>query len=73
MFVGAPGDGSVFLNSMKLWAMREAGLVSRPITDAEAAVIAKHARGGESIYAQQLPEIERDLAALRPAPGRVAG
>jgi len=27
VFVGAPGDGSVFLNSMKLWAMREAGLV----------------------------------------------
>jgi deoxyhypusine synthase len=26
MFVGAPADGSVFLNSMKLWAMREAGL-----------------------------------------------
>jgi deoxyhypusine synthase len=29
VFVGAPGDGSVFLNSMKLWAMREAGLVER--------------------------------------------
>ncbi len=27
IFVGAPADGSVFLNSMKLWAMREAGLV----------------------------------------------
>ena len=27
VFVGAPGDGSVFLNSMKLWAMRQAGLV----------------------------------------------
>jgi deoxyhypusine synthase len=27
IFVGAPSDGSVFLNSMKLWAMREAGLV----------------------------------------------
>lgn len=27
IFVGAPGDGSLFLNSMKLWAMREAGLV----------------------------------------------
>mgnify|MGYP005850007391 CR=1 FL=1 len=27
VFVGAPGDGSVFLNSMKLWAMKEAGLV----------------------------------------------
>jgi deoxyhypusine synthase len=26
-FVGAPGDGSIFLNSMKLWAMREAGLL----------------------------------------------
>jgi deoxyhypusine synthase len=26
-FVGAPGDGSVFLNSMKLWAMKEAGLI----------------------------------------------
>ena len=26
MFVGAPADGSVFLNSMKLWAMRRAGL-----------------------------------------------
>jgi deoxyhypusine synthase len=24
LFVGAPGDGSVFLNSMKLWALREA-------------------------------------------------
>jgi deoxyhypusine synthase len=28
VFVGAPGDGSVFLNSMKLWAMRKAGLVN---------------------------------------------
>lgn len=27
IFVGAPSDGSVFLNSMKLWAMREAGLI----------------------------------------------
>lgn len=27
VFVGAPSDGSVFLNSMKLWAMRETGLV----------------------------------------------
>ena len=27
VFVGAPGDGSVFLNSMKLWAMQQAGLV----------------------------------------------
>jgi deoxyhypusine synthase len=29
VFVGAPADGSVFLNSMKLWAMREAGLIPR--------------------------------------------
>lgn len=27
VFVGAPGDGSVFLNSMKLWAMKEVGLL----------------------------------------------
>ncbi|HVO97478.1 MAG TPA: deoxyhypusine synthase family protein [Bryobacteraceae bacterium] len=27
VFVGAPGDGSVFLNSMKLWAMKQAGLM----------------------------------------------
>ena len=27
VFVGAPADGSVFLNSMKLWAMRRAGLI----------------------------------------------
>jgi deoxyhypusine synthase len=27
IFVGAPADGSVFLNSMKLWAMRRAGLI----------------------------------------------
>jgi deoxyhypusine synthase len=27
IFVGAPADGSVFLNSMKLWAMRQAGLL----------------------------------------------
>jgi len=27
IFVGAPADGSVFLNSMKLWAMSEAGLL----------------------------------------------
>ena len=27
IFVGAPGDGSVFLNSMKLWAMKKAGLI----------------------------------------------
>ena len=25
--MGAPGDGSVFLNSMKLWAMQQAGLI----------------------------------------------
>lgn len=29
VFVGAPGDGSVFLNSMKLWAMQRAGLIER--------------------------------------------
>jgi deoxyhypusine synthase len=29
VFVGAPADGSVFLNSMKLWAMREAGLIGK--------------------------------------------
>ena len=28
VFVGAPSDGSVFLNSMKLWAMQRAGLIS---------------------------------------------
>ncbi len=27
ILVGAPADGSIFLNSMKLWAMRQAGLV----------------------------------------------
>jgi deoxyhypusine synthase len=27
IFVGAPSDGSVFLNSMKLWAMKQAGLI----------------------------------------------
>ena len=27
VLVGAPADGSVFLNSMKLWAMREAGIL----------------------------------------------
>ncbi len=32
MFVGAPADGSVFLNSMKLWAMREAGLIDSTIS-----------------------------------------
>lgn len=29
VFVGAPADGSVFLNSMKLWALRQAGLKER--------------------------------------------
>lgn len=29
ILVGAPGDGSLFLNSMKLWAMRESGLLSQ--------------------------------------------
>jgi deoxyhypusine synthase len=27
VFVGAPADGSIFLNSVKLWAMRQAGLM----------------------------------------------
>ena len=27
IFVGAPADGSVFLNSMKLWAMSKAGMI----------------------------------------------
>lgn len=27
IFVGAPADGSVFLNSMKLWAMKQAGII----------------------------------------------
>jgi deoxyhypusine synthase len=27
VFVGAPADGSVFLNSMKIWAMQQAGMV----------------------------------------------
>ena len=29
IFVGAPSDGSVFLNSMKLWAMEKAGLIDQ--------------------------------------------
>jgi deoxyhypusine synthase len=29
LLVGAPGDGSLFLNSMKLWAMKEAGMIER--------------------------------------------
>lgn len=29
VFVGAPGDGSVFLNAMKLWAMKRAGLLKK--------------------------------------------
>ena len=29
IFVGAPGDGSLFLNSMKLWAMKAAGLIEK--------------------------------------------
>ncbi|MEO8457539.1 MAG: deoxyhypusine synthase family protein [Chloroflexota bacterium] len=29
IFVGAPADGSIFLNSMKLWAMKNAGLIDR--------------------------------------------
>jgi deoxyhypusine synthase len=29
VLVGAPSDGSVFLNSMKLWAMRECGMLER--------------------------------------------
>jgi deoxyhypusine synthase len=29
IFVGAPADGSVFLNSMKLWAMQQAGIGDR--------------------------------------------
>ncbi|HUS07972.1 MAG TPA: deoxyhypusine synthase family protein, partial [Bryobacteraceae bacterium] len=29
IFVGAPADGSVFLNSMKLWAMQRAGIGGR--------------------------------------------
>lgn len=28
VFVGAPADGSVFLNSMKLWAMQKSGLLA---------------------------------------------
>ncbi len=27
VFVGAPADGSVFLNSMKLWALKQAGMI----------------------------------------------
>ena len=27
ILVGAPGDGSLFLNSMKLWAMKQSGLI----------------------------------------------
>jgi len=29
ILVGAPGDGSLFLNSMKLWAMKEAGIIPK--------------------------------------------
>ena len=29
ILVGAPGDGSLFLNSMKLWAMKQAGLLDQ--------------------------------------------
>ena len=33
VFVGAPADGSVFLNSMKLWAMERAGIGSEHAFD----------------------------------------
>ena len=33
VFVGAPADGSIFLNSMKLWAMRQAGLIAEHAFD----------------------------------------
>ncbi|HEV2913031.1 MAG TPA: deoxyhypusine synthase family protein [Pyrinomonadaceae bacterium] len=29
VFVGAPADGSIFLNSMKMWAMKQAGLIDQ--------------------------------------------
>ena len=29
ILVGAPGDGSLFLNSMKLWAMKQAGILPK--------------------------------------------
>ncbi len=29
ILVGAPGDGSLFLNSMKLWAMKQAGIIPK--------------------------------------------
>jgi deoxyhypusine synthase len=30
VFVGAPADGSIFLNSMKLWALKQTGLMQAP-------------------------------------------
>ena len=32
VFVGAPADGSIFLNSMKLWAMQQAGLTGATVS-----------------------------------------
>lgn len=58
-FVGAPGDGSIFLNSMKLWAMKQAGLL--PAYDFELDI---HAEVFESCAYHYWGLFENDAHAL---------
>src|SRR5450432_539062 len=59
VFVGAPGDGSVFLNSMKLWALSKAGL-----TGAYAFDLDLHAEVFESCAYHRWGLFESDAKAL---------
>src|SRR5450432_3437125 len=59
VFVGAPGDGSVFLNSMKLWAMSKAG-----ISGAYAFDLDLHAEVFESCAYHRWGLFESDAKAL---------
>ena len=59
VFVGAPGDGSVFLNSMKLWAMSKAGLTGPYAFDLDL-----HAEVFESFAYHRWGLFESDTKAL---------
>ncbi|HEY3739520.1 MAG TPA: deoxyhypusine synthase family protein [Bryobacteraceae bacterium] len=59
VFVGAPGDGSVFLNSMKLWAMSKAGLTGSYVFDLDL-----HAEVFESCAYHRWGLFESDAKAL---------
>ncbi|MGH9627027.1 MAG: deoxyhypusine synthase family protein, partial [Bryobacteraceae bacterium] len=64
VFVGAPADGSVFLNSMKLWAMQKAGIGKPGIGEEYAFDLDLHAEVFEACAYHRWGLFESDAKAL---------